>query len=104
METGNKFHQDRSKLEREMASQQRESEFYSSKVKGQFEYQLGRLDQLTRMSREVRAKRDRAMKLDDSLEDFRGLTATNESLLAKIEELKKNRLSLEMSFVESPQV
>lgn len=57
-------------------------------------------DNLKQLAIEVLAKRNELKRLQKSLDEFRNLKPTNEALKEKIEELKKSRLSLEMTFVD----
>lgn len=49
---------------------------------------------------EVSAKAEEYKRLNKALEEFEGLEPTNEALKSKIDEMKKSRLSLEMTFVD----
>lgn len=49
---------------------------------------------------EVSIKTEELRRLNKALEEFEGLEPTNEALKRKIDEMKKSRLSLEMTFVD----
>lgn len=80
-------------------NQSREAEFYKDKVNQINPHKLKRrLISLNYEAGEVRLKHEELKRLRRELEEYRGLEPSNEALERKIDELKRNRLSLEMSF------
>lgn len=87
--------------EEDIRNLSKENEFLRIKLNQLNPDQLDiRLNELRQLQRDLFLKRAKLSKLQDELELYRGLEPTNESLRAKIEELNKNRLSLDMSFVD----
>lgn len=100
-QTIDKDMRDKGHREREMLNYSREADFYKKKLSqadtDKFETKIREIKVL---AREVMKKRDKLRKLHETLSQFNGLEPSNDAIKAKIEELKKKRLSLEMSFVE----
>lgn len=92
------FH-NKNKVKKEitMLNQRRETEYYLEKLK-----QMPDVNQehLENAIKEVLNKRERLKQLEASLNEFKDIEPTDESLKRKIDDLKKSRLSLDMTFVD----
>jgi len=94
---------DRNSREKIMFKHQREAEFYKRKLESE-QLEEGELERkytnLRLAAKEVEAKRERIRKLHKSLERFGDFEPSEESLIQRIDQLKKSRLSLDMTFVD----
>lgn len=86
--------------EKAMSNNIRNASFHEEKVNKKIN-KLDKLDLDIKLAlHDVMRKRDELENLEKSLEEFQNLEPTNEALRGKIDELKKSRLSLEMTFVD----
>lgn len=91
------------KLDKEKAisKHKRHTDFYEEKVNKMNIGMLDKMDMDLKFTlQEVLSKRDELKRLYKSLEEFQDLEPNNEALKRKIDDLKKSRLSLEMTFVD----
>lgn len=86
--------------ERDMLNNSREADFYKDKI-DQVDIDMfeTKLSELRLMAKEVLKKKNRLKELKESLSQFGDVEPSNEALKARIDDLNKKRLSLEMSFV-----
>lgn len=93
---------DRNKLKKTVINNTREAKFFKDKLS---QIDVNKLeDELDTLRKEynqtLQLKRHKLEELQNSLMEFNGLEPTNDALRQKIDDLKKSRLSLEMSFVD----
>ena len=88
-------------LKKSIAKNTRDSNSYSNIYKtfaaDEFQRQLSDLDAMKQI---IVDRREKLADLNKALARFEGLEPTNEDLQDKVEDLKKSRLSLEMSFLD----
>lgn len=93
---------DRDTMRKSLLKDNRESKFYQEKINeigiDKLELRLKELKNET--IRKINAKREELKRVNKALEEFGDLEPTNEALKRKIDDLKKSRLSLEMTFVD----
>lgn len=98
-ETVEKDNQARSATEKKMLNDTRTAKFFRDKLRQTDLIGMRkRLDNLKVQS--IVAKRERVKELEKVLEEFQDLEPTDEALERKIEDLKKSRLSFDMSFLD----
>lgn len=81
----------------------REAQFYQDKLTGDkfsLEHLNKRLQQLEELRHDVNQKQAQLERLEKALSQFKDLEPTNEALEARIVQLRKSRLSLDMTFVD----
>lgn len=93
-----KRHHNRATFEEQISNLTKENQFYEAKLE-QLKPNQQLLDELILKQQQLQDKQERKQVLIRKLARYDGVEPTNEALKAKIDELKKKRLSLDVSFV-----